>query len=32
VGSAHLSFPGLGHLRRDGTGYAWVPVNYSGLK
>ncbi len=32
VGSAHLSFPGLGHLRRDGAGYAWVPVNYSGLK
>ena len=32
VGSAHLSFPGLGHLRRDGTGYAWVPVNYNGLK
>ncbi len=32
VGSAHLSFPGLGHLRRDGAGYAWVPVNYNGLK
>ena len=32
VGSAHLSFPGLGHVRAEGTGYAWVPVNYSGLK
>ena len=32
VGSAHLAFPGLGHLRRDGAGYAWVPVNYNGLK
>ena len=32
VGSAHLSFPGLGHLRAEGKGYAWVPVNYSGLK
>ncbi len=32
VGSAHLSFPGLGHLRRDGAGYVWVPVNYNGLK
>ena len=32
VGSAHLAFPGLGHLRREGTGYAWVPVNYNGLK
>ena len=32
VGSAHLSFPGLGHLRVQGKGYEWVPVNYSGLK
>jgi len=32
VGSAHLSFPGLGHLRAEGKGYAWVPLNYSGLK
>ena len=32
VGSAHVSFPGLGHLRAEGKGYAWVPINYSGLK
>jgi len=32
VGSAHISFPGLGHLRAQGKGYEWVPVNYSGLK
>ncbi len=32
VGSAHLSFLGLGHLRAEGKGYAWVPLNYSGLK
>ena len=32
VGSAHLSFPGLGHLRAEGKGYEWVPLNYSGLK
>jgi glyoxylase-like metal-dependent hydrolase (beta-lactamase superfamily II) len=32
VGSAHLSFPGLGHLRSDGKGYAFVPLNYSGMK
>ena len=31
-GSAHVSFPGLGHLRAQGKGYEWVPVNYSGLK
>lgn len=29
VGSAHLPFPGLGHLRADGKGYAWVPVDYA---
>jgi glyoxylase-like metal-dependent hydrolase (beta-lactamase superfamily II) len=32
VGSAHLSFPGLGHLRAQGKGYEWLPVNYSGMK
>lgn len=25
---AHLSFPGIGHLRADGTGYMFYPVNY----
>jgi glyoxylase-like metal-dependent hydrolase (beta-lactamase superfamily II) len=29
VGTAHLSFPGIGHIRAEGKGYAWVPVNYS---
>jgi glyoxylase-like metal-dependent hydrolase (beta-lactamase superfamily II) len=29
VGSAHLSFPGLGRLRAEGKGYAWIPVNYA---
>lgn len=32
VGVSHVSFPGLGHLRADGKGYDWVPVNYSTLK
>jgi hypothetical protein len=32
IGSAHLAFPGLGHLRVEGRGYAFVPLNYSGLK
>ena len=27
VAAAHLSFPGIGHLRGDGKGYAWVPAN-----
>ena len=28
VGSAHISFPGIGRLRADGKGYVWIPVNY----
>jgi glyoxylase-like metal-dependent hydrolase (beta-lactamase superfamily II) len=32
VGSAHLSFPGLGHLRAQGKGYAFIPANYSALR
>jgi len=31
VGGAHLSFPGLGHLSAAGSGYAYVPANYSAL-
>ena len=29
VGSSHISFPGIGHVRANGKGYAWVPVNYA---
>lgn len=29
VAAAHLSFPGIGHLRKEGRGYVFVPVNYS---
>ena len=29
-GAAHLSFPGLGHLRVKGSGYEWVPLNWPG--
>ncbi|MES2068864.1 MAG: MBL fold metallo-hydrolase [Pseudomonadota bacterium] len=28
VAGAHLSFPGMGRLRAEGKGYAWVPLNY----
>ena len=31
IGSAHLSFPGLGYLRTEGKGYVWIPINYSSL-
>lgn len=28
VGSAHISFPGLGYVRPEGKAYAWTPINY----
>jgi glyoxylase-like metal-dependent hydrolase (beta-lactamase superfamily II) len=31
VGASHLPFPGLGHLRAEGKGYAYVPANYVAL-
>lgn len=30
VGAAHMAFPGLGHVRRSGAGYTWLPLNYEG--
>lgn len=32
VGAAHLSFPGLGHIRAEGGGYVFEPLNYSALR
>lgn len=29
IASDHLSFPGIGHLRKARIGYQWYPVNYS---
>jgi len=29
VAAAHISFPGIGQVKREGNGYRWVPVNYS---
>jgi glyoxylase-like metal-dependent hydrolase (beta-lactamase superfamily II) len=31
VGGAHLPFPGIGHLGTEGTGYRYVPANYTAL-
>jgi glyoxylase-like metal-dependent hydrolase (beta-lactamase superfamily II) len=28
VAADHISFPGVGHLRRDGAGYRWIPMTY----
>ncbi len=32
IAGAHLAFPGLGHVRKAGHGYAWIPVNYGALQ
>ena len=32
VASAHLSFPGIGHLHPEGKGYEFVPANYSSMR
>lgn len=31
VAGAHLPFPGIGHVRAEAKGYAWVPVEYAPL-
>ncbi|MEN3113515.1 MBL fold metallo-hydrolase [Uliginosibacterium paludis] len=32
IGGAHLPFPGLGHIRKDAKGYAWVPVEFGPIR
>jgi glyoxylase-like metal-dependent hydrolase (beta-lactamase superfamily II) len=32
VAGAHLSFPGIGHLRPTGTGYTYVHANYTAMQ
>ena len=32
LGGAHLAFPGLGHVRANGKGYQWIPVNYTQMR
>jgi len=30
IAGAHISFPGIGHVRADGQGhYIWTPANYT---
>ncbi|RJF95972.1 MBL fold metallo-hydrolase [Noviherbaspirillum saxi] len=31
IAGAHLPFPGIGHVRAEKKGYAWVPLEYSPL-
>ena len=30
IGAAHLPFPGIGHIRAECKGYAYIPANYAG--
>lgn len=32
VAGAHLPFPGIGHVARDGEGYRWLPVEYGPIR
>jgi glyoxylase-like metal-dependent hydrolase (beta-lactamase superfamily II) len=32
IGGAHLQFPGIGHLRSEGKGYRWIPVNFTQMR
>ncbi|UOO82898.1 MBL fold metallo-hydrolase [Uruburuella testudinis] len=32
VGAAHLPFPGIGHIVKDGKGYRWLPAEFLPLK
>ncbi|MCW2242681.1 MBL fold metallo-hydrolase [Azospirillum canadense] len=32
VAGAHLPFPGIGHVRAEPAGYAWVPVEYGPIR
>ena len=29
LGGAHLPFPGIGHVGRDGSGYRWIPTEFA---
>ncbi|GLQ90999.1 MBL fold metallo-hydrolase [Dyella flagellata] len=31
IAGAHLIFPAIGHVRKAGSGYEWVPVSYTEL-
>ena len=32
VAGSHLPFPGIGHVRAEGKGYSWVPVDYNVIR
>ena len=32
LAAGHVAFPGFGHLKVDGAGYQWVPIEYAPLR
>jgi len=32
VAAAHLPFPGIGHIRAEGRGYVWIPIDYQQIR
>ncbi|WP_324733446.1 hypothetical protein [Pseudomonas paeninsulae] len=32
VAGAHMPFPGIGHVRDEGSGYAWVPGEFGPIR
>jgi len=32
LAGAHITFPGLGHVRAEGKGFAWVPIGYAPIR
>lgn len=32
VGGMHLPFPGIGHIRKEGKAFAWVPLEFAPIK
>ena len=31
VAGMHLPFPGIGHVRKEASGYSWVPIEFAPL-
>jgi len=29
IAADHLSYPGIGHIKKEGNGYRWYPINYT---
>jgi len=32
IAASHIQFPGLGHLKKTGNSYEWIPVNFTQMR